>query len=192
MSMARADAEMTADAFLAWSERRAGDVRHELLDGRVYTMAAEQAVHARVKYAVTRLLEAGIAEAGLPCEAFVDGMAVRVDDVTVFEPDALVRCGPRLPDAIVVADPIVVVEVASPSIQRMDALLKLTRYFRNVSIMHYLIVLPNEGSVLHHRRVEGDRIETTVHGTGRSRLDPPGLELDLGGLFPPSPLDPAR
>ncbi len=178
------DATMTADAFLAWSERQAGEARHELLDGRVYAMAAERAVHARLKYTVTRLFEVGIAHAGLPYEAFVDGMAVRIDDNTVFEPDCIVRCGPRLSDdAVVVIDPIIVVEVASPSTQRVDALLKLTRYFRNASIMHYLIILPDQRSMVHHRRVNGDRIETTVHATGRLRLDPPGLELDVANVF---------
>ena len=188
MSVVRStDAAMTADAFLAWSERQSGGERHELLDGRVYAMAAERAVHTRMKYAMTRLLEAGIAHAGLPCEAFVDGMAVRVDDASVFEPDVIVRCGSRLPDdAIVILDPIIVVEVASPSTQRVDALLKLTRYFRNASIVHYLIVMPNERSVVHHRRGEGEHIETAVHASGRLRLDPPGLDLDLGTIFPPS------
>ena len=89
MSLRRdADDAMTAAAFLAWSERRQDETRHELLDGRVVAMSPERAVHARTKYAVTRQLERGIGEAGLPCEALVDGMAVRVDDDTVFEPDA--------------------------------------------------------------------------------------------------------
>ena len=176
---------MTADAFLAWSERQTSDARHELLDGRVYAMAAERVVHARTKNAITRCLESAIAGSGLPCEAFVDGMAVRVDDETVFEPDVLVRCGSRLPDeATVIVDPIIVVEVASPSTQRIDALLKLTRYFGNASIMHYLIVLPNEHRILHHRREESDRIETTIYSAGRLRLDPPGLDLDLAAVFP--------
>ena len=179
------DVTMTAEAFLAWSERQAGDARHELLDGHVHVMAAERAVHARTKLAVTRLLQEGIARAGLACEAFVDGMAVRVDDDTVFEPDALVRCGPPLSDAaVVVVDPIIVAEVASPSTQRVDALLKLTRYFRNASIMHYLIVLPSDRIVLHHRRGSGDSIETTIHAAGILRLDPPGVELDVEVLFP--------
>ena len=37
--------------------------------------------------------------------------------------------------------------------------------------------------MVHHRRVNGDRIETTVHATGRLRLDPPGLELDVANVF---------
>lgn len=181
------DATMDADSYLSWRERRGGPERFELFDGRVHAMGAERAIHARAKYAATRALERAIATAGLPCEAMVDGMAVRVDEGTVFEPDALVRCGERLPDdALVVSDPLIVVEVASPSTQRIDALLKLTRYFRNPSVAHYLIIMPDDRSVVHHRR--GDSaIETTIHARGAVRLDPPGLDLVVEELLPAPP-----
>ena len=181
------NAIMTVHAFLAWSERQ-GSPRHELFDGQVIAMAAERAIHARTKNAVSRHFERAIFEAQLPCEAFVDGMALRVDESTIFEPDAMVRCGAPLPDnAVVVDDTIVVVEVASTSTQRVDALLKLTRYFRNPTIVHYLIVMPDARNVLHHRRGPGERIETTIHVTGRLRLDPPGFDLEVEALFAPSP-----
>ena len=99
----------------------------------------------------------------------------------------MVRFGPPLPgDTLITVDPVIVVEVASPSTQRADALLKLTRYFRNVSIQHYLIVMPNQRSLLHHRRGDGGRIETTVHVAGHVRLDPPGLDLCLETRLLPS------
>lgn len=173
-------ANLTAEAFLAWGEQRGQGGRYELIDGVIVEMAAERALHTRTKYAVTRSLECAIAAANLPCEALVDGMAVRVDEATVFEPDALVRCGTRLSDdALLVTDPVIVVEVTSPSTQRVDALLKLTRYFRNAAVAHYLIVMPTERSVVHHRRGEDGRIETSIVTRGRLHLDPPGLDFDI-------------
>ena len=112
-------------------------------------------------------------------------MAVRVDEETVFEPDALVRCGEPLPgETVLILDPIIVVEVASPSTQRVDALHKLTRYFRNASIVHYLIVLPGSRSICHHRRGADERIETAILTSGVLALDPPGLSLEVETLFP--------
>ena len=140
-------------------------------------------MHARAKNAVLRQLEEAIATAGLPCEAFPDGMAVKVDDANVFEPDVTVRCGAPLPgETVLIEDPMIVVEVASPSTQRVDVFVKLARYFRNPSIHHYLIVVPAGRVVVHHRRV-GDRIEAASHDTGVIQLDPPGLGLDVGQLF---------
>lgn len=181
--MQRSLETMTAEAFVAWSERQTD--RHELLDGIIVKMASERATHARVKYAVTRAFDRAIEEGRLPCEAFVDGMAVRVDEATVFEPDALVRCGPPLPgETVLILDPVIVVEVAWPSTQRVDAVTKLTRYFCNASIMHYLIVLPGPRSVCHHRRGADERIETTILTSGSLQLDPPGMRLEVDALFP--------
>ena len=174
---------MGAAAFVAWSEAGSVDTRYELLDGHVYAMASERAEHARAKNAVLRQLERGIAAGALSCEAFPDGMAVQVDEANVFEPDVTVRCGASLPgNTILIEDPVIVVEVASPSTQRVDVFVKLARYFRNPSIQHYLIVVPAGRVVVHHRRVE-DRIESASRDAGVIRLDPPGLEIDVTRLF---------
>ena len=90
---------MDVDAFLAWSETVPG--RHELVDGEVVAMAPEQARHARVKFAVQSALDRGLRALGSSCEMLPDGITVRIDAHTAYEPDALVYCGPRMdPDAI--------------------------------------------------------------------------------------------
>lgn len=179
-----AEEKMTADEFLAWYEQQEPGRRYELFDGVIYPreMASERAAHARVKGAVYDTFKRAIAAAGLPCEAFPDGMAVRIDGGNFYEPDALVRCGPRLPgDAIMIENPVIVVEVASPSTYRVDALTKFLRYFANPHIVHYLIVLPTERAILHHRR--GDPVLTASHTDGMLALEPPGLELNVKDLF---------
>lgn len=117
-------------------------------------------------------------------------MAVRVDDATVFELDALVPCDTRFPDdTILLTDPIIVVEVESPTTQQVDVLRKFSRYFRNSAILNYLIILSIEKTVIHHRRTSQDRVESTSFENGVLFLDPPGLELSLDALFA---LEPAR
>lgn len=174
---------MTADEFITWAEGQGG--RHELEDGFVVRLAAERATHARAKHRAARLLEEAISRAGVPCEVFPDGMAVPVDASTVFEPDALVRCGDRLPgDAVRLADPVVVVEVSSPSTGLRDEGAKLIGYFRVPSLRHYVQVHPAKRVVVHHEMPEGaTTIMTTIRGEGVLRLDPPGLEIDIAALF---------
>ena len=171
----------TAETFVAWSE--AQPKRHELLDGMVFAMSSEQAGHARLKFAIQTQFAGQISSKKMPCEVFPDGMAVRIDKDTVFEPDALVRCGPRLhPKTILILDPVIVVEIASPSTQRLDTSLKFTRYFRNASIMHYLIVVADSRTIIHHERV-GEHVHSSNHTTGTIRLVPPDLDLDVEALF---------
>lgn len=172
---------MTVDAFLAWAEDRPG--RYELLDGDVVSMSPQRARHATTKFSVQVALRAAIRRAGLQCQAFPDGMTVRIERTTAFEPDALVRCGPRLnPDAIEVADPVIVVEVLSPSTTSIDTGIKFTGYFSVPSVMHYLLVDPVKYRVVHHRRA-ADLIETRIVSDGALRLDPPGLDVSLAEMF---------
>jgi Uma2 family endonuclease len=177
---------LTADEFIAWAlEQPRG--RWELVRGEVVAMAPERIGPARAKLAAVNALAASIRTGGLPCEAIVDGVAVRIDEATVYEPDALVRCGDPLPgDAVAVLDPVIVVEVLSPSSRAIDSGVKLTDYFRLPSLRHYLVVNPTARLLTHHRRDEGGDIVTRILGEGTLLLDPPGLRLAVTDLLPRS------
>jgi Uma2 family endonuclease len=100
-----------------------------------------------------------------------------------YEPDALVHCGDRLPDdAVTVPEPLIVVEVLSPSTSATDRTTKLEKYFRLPSVQHYLIVWADRRRVVHHRRAAGS-VETTVHTEGTITLDPPGVLFDVAALY---------
>jgi Uma2 family endonuclease len=131
-----------------------------------------------------RALVDAIARAGLGCEAFTDGMAVRIDVTTVYEPDALVRCGPRTPDdSVEVPDPIIVVEVVSRSSRAADNGVKLQDYFTLPSVRHYLVLDADGRTVTHHRRGEDGDISTHVLHAAGLVLDPPGLTIEVADLF---------
>ncbi len=173
---------MSVEQFLAWARETFG--RYELVDGEVVAQASERAAHAKMKGAVFVALLAAVHRAGAPCHALPDGMAVRVDKATVFEPDAQVYCGPELPpDAPLVENPIIVVEVLSPSTGRNDALGKLAGYFKLASVRHYLIVDPEQRLVIHHARFEVGTILTRILRDGAVTLDPPGLEFGLEEIY---------
>jgi Uma2 family endonuclease len=174
---------MTVEEFVDWALAQP-DGRYELVDGEVVAMAPERAGHARLKARIWRALEDAIAEQSLPCEALPDGITVKIDTRTAYEPDALVHCGDRLPDAtVIVPAPVIVVEVLSPRTASRDVGAKLADYFRVPSIFHYLIVRTDRPTVIHHRRGEGELIETRIITSGSITLDPPGLSLDLARLY---------
>ena len=111
-------------------------------------------------------------------------MTVRIDQDTAHEPDALVYCGDKLPaSAVEVPNPVILVEVLSPSTRHVNASAKLAGYFRVPSCQHYLIVDPDKQLVVHHARGEADAIITRIVREHTVRLDPPGLELTIGELF---------
>jgi len=174
---------MTVEEYLAWSEVQEG--RFELIDGVVYAQASERAAHAEMKLNVAIALTNAIRQKRLECRAMVDGMAVRVGSTTVYEPDALVYCGSRLPpDARIVENPVIVVEVISPTSGRNDNSRKLAGYFNVPSIRHYLIVDPDDRLVVHHERRADGVVVSHILTEGAAMLDPPGVELALSELYP--------
>jgi Uma2 family endonuclease len=173
---------LTVDEFLTWASGEEG--RYELADGEIHAMAPESAGHAQIKFAVQSALAAAIRARGLPCHMLPDGMTVRIDANTAYEPDALVYCGAKLAlSALEVPEPVIVVEVLSPSTRRIDLAAKLAGYFRPPSVMHYLIVDPARPLIIHHARGADDLILTRIASTGAIALDPPGLQLDIAGIY---------
>jgi Uma2 family endonuclease len=128
-------------------------------------------------------LERAIRQAGLDCEALGDGIAIEVDDETDYEPDALVNCGPRLgQDEIAANNPVIVVEVLSPSAQSIDSGDKLADYFRVPSIQHYLIGRSKRREIIHHAR-SGNHIVSRTIDTGSIYMDPPGISIAVAEVY---------
>jgi Uma2 family endonuclease len=96
-----------------------------------------------------------------------------------------VRCGAPLPDdAVKVTDPIIVVEVLSPSTRARDAGAKLEDYFRLPSVRHYLILKTENQTVIHHARDAAGSISTGIIRGDSIVVDPPGIvvrDLLAGG-----------
>ena len=93
--MSTAPKHMTVDEFLLWAEGKEG--RWELHDGVAVMMAPERLPHIRTEFSAATAMKDALKQAGLPCEVFADGVSVKIDARTAFEPDATVVCGPRGP-----------------------------------------------------------------------------------------------
>jgi Uma2 family endonuclease len=174
---------MTREDFLAWADQQPTG-RFERIDGIVVRMAPERVSHTRCKGAAWRALRRAVRAAGFPCcETFMAGMFVEVDD-SDFVPDAVLRCGPRLPDDTVkIVDPLVLVEVLSPDSGTRDRAIKRHAYFRLPSVQHYLIVWPDQQRIVRHSRMANDQLATEVHVAGAIRLDPPGITVTVEEFY---------
>jgi Uma2 family endonuclease len=181
-----AKTHMSVDEYLAWAQDHPG--RYELFNGDVFAMSPEGARHAEIKFAIQTALDRSIRSRRLPCQMLPDGMTVRVNDNTAYEPDALVYCGAKIsPAALEVPNPIILVEVLSPSTRHVDAARKLGDYFRLPSVAHYLIVDPLKPLILHHARTAGSEIVLThIVTEGTITLDPPGITLAVTDVYEPS------
>lgn len=173
---------VTVDEYLAWAQQHPG--RYELHQGVVYAMSPEGVGHAKVKGAVYIALRDAIRARKLNCHPLPDGITIRVGPRTAYEPDALVYCGEEVaPTSLEVSNPVILVEVLSPSTRHIDTAAKMGGYFKLPSVVHYLVIDPTQPLILHHKRVSDETILTHVFHDGVISLDPPGIELAVADIY---------
>ena len=134
-------------------ERKA-EFRNEYLSGQIVPMSGGSYNHSLI---VTNILgELHHQFKGQGCEVLTHSMRVRaIPRDTYFYPDVVVVCGePEFEDDVfdTLLNPIVIVEVLSPSTEAYDRGEKFTRYKHIASLQEYLLVSQDKVSVEHHRR----------------------------------------
>jgi Uma2 family endonuclease len=177
---------MTVDEFLAWAMRQ-DKGRYELIKGRVVMQQPQTWRHAQLRVHIYNLLVAALERAGVPFFAAPDGMTVRISKNEAFEPDALVAPLPKPEELdLEIPNPVLVVEVLSPSSIKRDLSDKLAGYFQVPSIVHYVVLDPEEREAIWYRRAPGGTLEPPVSlSRGTLDLDPPGIALPVTEIFPP-------
>ena len=119
---------MTVEEFLPWAEGKEG--RWELHDGVPVMMSPERSVHAETKAEAYVALREAIRLKGLPCRSLSGwhgGSDRRAGDIRTGRIGCLRPS--RSPDAIEIDNPVIVVEVLSPSTAAIDHGRKLSGYF---------------------------------------------------------------
>jgi Uma2 family endonuclease len=175
---------MRREEFYLWAEAQSRG-RFERVHGEVIAMSPERWEHALVKINVFKAIEKALAAAGSDCVTVPDGMTVEIDDDTDFEPDAAIHCGNPIPrKSLSIPNPVVVVEVISPSSARVDTRVKREMYFRVPSIQHYLIVRADRCEATHYTRGEDDQaVLVATLSEGHLALSPPGITVEVADFY---------
>jgi Uma2 family endonuclease len=178
----RPKSDLTVEDYLKHYEGAKG--RYELVDGSVIKMAAETVLHTMLKGNVYFALRQAVKKAKTDCTVMPDGATIRINTHTAREPDVSVQCGAKPADgSLLLESPTIVVEVVSPSSGGTDANQKLGEYFSVLSIMHYLIVWPKEKYCYHHKRIDDNKVLTTIVRSGIIEFDPPGISISFDDIF---------
>src|SRR5437660_9009490 len=128
---------------------RDSDVRHEYVDGQVYAMAGASDRHNRIALNIASRLNEHLVND--ECEAFVSDMKIKVEEALYYYPDVVVTCDPPGGDAYFRTQPRLIVEVTSPSTERVDRYEKLHAYRRIESLQEYVLVSQDAPLIEVHR-----------------------------------------
>jgi Uma2 family endonuclease len=178
---------MSVADFLAWCEDLPDDARYELVGGvPVRLMAPTSIRHARIQRNASGALRAAIAASGRSCEVFDAGPGVAVglhgDECRI--PDVVVTCATEIDEtARLVPEPVIVVEVASPSTRLADVNDKAEFYAGISSIEHYLVIEQDRRRAVFYGRGPSGGLEPRILRGGEIVLDPPGIRLAFDALY---------
>lgn len=151
MGIAKTAKFIPVEEYLAGEER--SEVRHEYIGGEVYAMSGGSEAHNLICLNLATALRAHFR--GGPCRVFMADMKLRLqiatDDVFYY-PDLLVTCDPADNATHFKTRPVVLVEVLSPSTERLDRREKFLSYQRLATLQEYVMVEQEQMRVTLFRR----------------------------------------
>jgi Uma2 family endonuclease len=138
----------TVDQFLAWDDGT--DRRYELVDGRIVAMAPPSEAHGTIVANLAGELRNRLTP---PCRIVSEAGVVLADqNDTYFQADLLVTCAPPERGRAYPVEPVLIVEVLSPSTEVHDRGRKVEDYSRLTSVNEILLVSSEERRVRYWRR----------------------------------------
>jgi Uma2 family endonuclease len=129
---------MTLEEFLRWDDGT--DARYELIDGFPVAMAPPAEAHRILALRLGSRIDAALASRR-PCNAQIEPGVARPDRAdSYYVPDIAVTCEPNEPGRQAMVDPILIVEILSPSTERSDRRLKMPAYQTIDSVREIVLI----------------------------------------------------
>ncbi|MGC2412455.1 MAG: Uma2 family endonuclease [Stellaceae bacterium] len=178
---------MCLEEFLEWERKQRK--RHEFADGVITLMTGASAAHVRIAGNIAFALRQRLRGTG--CEAFGSDMKV-IANGTVRYPDISVTCRPLNDRDDRITEPVVVIEVLSPTTERTDRGRKKFDYIATSSIRQYAIVEQDSRRVDLYTRAEAGWTNEVVTGDAALNLSSIAVVLSLDTIYEDTELDPTR
>lgn len=182
-----ASTRMTYAEYLALEA--ASEQKHAFLDGDVWAMAGGTPRHSAVCANIIGLLRDALK--GRPCQVFTSDLRVRTleNDLHTTHatyPDATVVCGKletHPDDPHVAVNPLVIVEVTSPSTQKDDRGAKYEIYRRIASLRAYVVANADRKTLTVYTRNDDGSWLLRDHADGTAPIAPLDVALSIAEVF---------
>lgn len=182
MSTAEKIDYVTVEGYLAAEEL--SDVRHEYLGGLVYAMAGGSQEHNTISLNLALALRQHLR--GSPCKVFMADVrvnfAMKTDDYYYY-PDVVVTCDKRDTQSQFIHFPKLIIEILSPSTERVDKREKFFAYTTMESLEEYVLVAQDTREVIVASRANEWRKETVSGLDAAVTLASLGCSLPLSAIY---------
>ena len=179
------EALVTVAEFDVFLDPQADDCRWELVAGRIVAMTNPTEVHEQIASNIGAPLKLAMDPKG--CRVYQGGIGVQRSELTTTtsrtRPDVVVRCG-RLGTRNFITDPLVVVEILSPSTIDVDRGEKLRFYKSLPTLRHIALVYQDQMRVEHYRKTDiGWEFETLTHADDSLLFDALAFTIALERVY---------
>ena len=172
--------QMDKSAFLAWVQGR--EERYELVDGRVVMMTGASRNHGRIIRNVLALLSTQLGSQWEPIAEFGIDSAPR----TLRYPDIVVDRASASGDDYRAIEPILLIEVLSPTSEAIDLGDKAAEYVHMPTVQAYIVLAQNEPKAWVWVRRDADLLEGPTVTSGPDLhlvIAAPALNLPLSAVY---------
>ena len=183
MATPAAHTYLTPEEYIAFERKAIPDadtVRSEYVNGEIIAMSGASRAHNLITINISTALHSRLRGSG--CETYANEMRVSsADTSSYFYPDVVVVCEePRFEDDVfdTLLNPILLVEVLSPSTEAFDRGEKFAHYRHLASLQEYVLVAQDQMLVEHYRRQEKQWILTDFR-KGEEILSLPSIQCEL-------------
>ena len=174
---------MSLDEFLRWDEGT--DTRHELIGGFPVAMAPPAEAHSMLAVYLVSKIDAMLS-ARRPCRALIEAGITRPDRAdTYFVADIAATCAPVEPGRQATEDPFLIVEILSPSTERLDHRVKLPAYRQIETVQEKIALVASDDAYAEIHRRAGPQWITEILRGGEAVLSLASvpIEIRLSNLY---------
>jgi Uma2 family endonuclease len=165
---------------------RAAETKSEYYGGEMFAMAGASLRHGTIVLNLAAELRSSVK--GKPCAVYSTDVRLAAGATGLYTyPDVMVICGkPAVIDAHLdtVTNPVVIIEVLSPSTEGYDRGRKFELYRAIPSLMEYLTVSQDKMHMeIHTRQPDDTWLLRDVRDSGPVKLQSIGVELQLADIY---------
>jgi Uma2 family endonuclease len=173
------DIRMTLAEFLDWDDGTS--TRYELVDGIIYAMAPPATAHGIIAGVLGRLIGNQLKP---PCLVLHQApIVLPAARDTCYEADLAISCSPHERGQQVTPDPVVIIEILSPSTARYDRSIKVADYTSIRSVQEVVLVASEVRRIVVYRR-DGERW-SVLNFIGQATLELTSVDcrIDLADVY---------
>ncbi len=148
MALANVKRKISVKDYL--EDEKSNEIKHEYIYGEVFAMAGTSDRHNRIAGNIFSKIDAHLADSD--CETFIESVKLKADAQTFYYPDVMVACDKSPESAYYREEPILIIEILSPTTERTDRNEKLIVYKNIPTSQEYVIVWQKKKCVEIHRR----------------------------------------